>query len=241
MTPPALYLDTSVVLRAVLETGTTPEVERRIRAARVLVTSRLSLVEAARALLRLRLRPGFSEVRLADAEREIGAIWARCELWEITPSVCDTARQVAPDRPLRALDALHLATFVLARRKLEALELFTVDERLRDAAGVVKPPRSCSSPPPRRSDLTASNLCSLGQRVAARRRGGSGGRWCYSGPRPAPAAATSRWIFSGDKGSSVTVMPGGARASATALARVAVALILPGRRHPSSGRRRKNR
>jgi len=133
----ALYLDTSVVLRAVLETGTTPEVESRMGAAGILITSRLSLVEASRALLRLRLRPGFSEVRLADAERQIAAIWSRCELWEITRLVCEMARQVAPDKPLRALDALHLATFILARRKIGALELFTVDERLREAAGVV--------------------------------------------------------------------------------------------------------
>jgi predicted nucleic acid-binding protein len=37
-------------------------------------------------------------------------------------------------RPLRALDAIHLATFVLARRRLQALELLTADERLAEAA-----------------------------------------------------------------------------------------------------------
>ena len=39
----ALYLDTSVALRATLEQGTTPALEQRIAAAPVLVTSRLSL------------------------------------------------------------------------------------------------------------------------------------------------------------------------------------------------------
>jgi hypothetical protein len=38
---------------------------------------------------------------------------------------------------VRALDALHLATFVLARRKMEGLELLCTDDRLRDAAGVI--------------------------------------------------------------------------------------------------------
>jgi len=37
-------------------------------------------------------------------------------------------------RPLRTLDAIHLATFVLARRRLEGLELLTADERLQEAA-----------------------------------------------------------------------------------------------------------
>ena len=34
------------------------------------------------------------------------------------------------------LDALHLATFVLARRRIEGLELLTADRRLEDAAGL---------------------------------------------------------------------------------------------------------
>jgi predicted nucleic acid-binding protein len=133
----ALYLDTSSVLRAALESGTTPEVESRIRAASVLVTSRLSFVESGRALLRARSLGAVEERRLADAEREIDAVWARCEIWELTRAVCELAREVAPRRPLRALDALHLATFVLARRRIEGLELLTADARLAEAAGVV--------------------------------------------------------------------------------------------------------
>ena len=132
-----LYLDTSAVLRAILENGTSPEIEALIAAAPALVTSRLSLVESSRALHRLRQMGEVSEARLADAHREISAVWARCELWELTPSVCERARQVALGKPLRTLDALHLATFVLAREKIEALELVTVDDRLRAALGAV--------------------------------------------------------------------------------------------------------
>jgi predicted nucleic acid-binding protein len=130
-----LYLDTSAVLRAALESGTTPEIEERLRSAPVLVTSRLSLVESSRAIWRVRGAVNVSAQRIADAEREIEAVWARCELWEVTPSVCDLARQVAPGKAVRALDALHLATFLLARRRIEGLELVTVDARLAAAAG----------------------------------------------------------------------------------------------------------
>ncbi len=130
-----LYLDTSVALRATLERGTTAEIEARIAAAPALVTSRLSLVESARALLRLRQQGSVTEGRLADARRELDALWTRCELWELTPAVCDLACHVAPERPLRTLDALHLATFLLARRRIEGLELLTADERLEEAAG----------------------------------------------------------------------------------------------------------
>jgi predicted nucleic acid-binding protein len=129
-----LYLDTSAVLRVVLETGTSPPVEERIGSARVLVTSRLSLVESCRAFHRLRAVGGVPEQRLVDAERDVAAIWSRCELWEISRSICETACAVATARPLRALDAIHLATFVVARRRLEGLELLSTDERLLDAA-----------------------------------------------------------------------------------------------------------
>jgi predicted nucleic acid-binding protein len=129
-----LYLDTSAVLRAALETGTSPAIEARIQAARVLVSSRLSLVESCRAFLRLRALGGIPEARVVDAERDVAGIWSRCELWEVTPGVCETACAIATSRALRALDAIHLATFVLARRRLEGLELLTADDRLQEAA-----------------------------------------------------------------------------------------------------------
>ena len=132
-----LYLDTSAVLRAILESGVSPDLEARIARAPVLITSRLSLVEASRALHRLRQLGQISETKLADADRELNAVWARCELWELTPSVCERARQVAPAKSLRTLDALHLATFVMARERIEDLELVTADQRLRSALEAV--------------------------------------------------------------------------------------------------------
>jgi predicted nucleic acid-binding protein len=125
-----LYVDTSAVLRAVLERGVTPEVEAKLGAAQFLITSRLSLLEAARALARLR-HEGVAESRVADAARELDAIWARCTVWELTVAVCDLAATVAPASPLRTLDALHLATYLLARRAVGGdIELLTTDTRL---------------------------------------------------------------------------------------------------------------
>lgn len=131
---PPLYVDTSAVLRAVLETGTTPAVERRLAEAPSLLTSRLSMVEAARAVLRLRREGRVAETSLADAARGLAELWGRCEIWELSKTVCDVAGQVAPLHPLRTLDALHLATFLQARVQLPDLEMFTTDQRLAAAA-----------------------------------------------------------------------------------------------------------
>ncbi len=131
----ALYLDTSAILRATLEVDASPDVERRIEQAEVLLTSRLSIVESARALIRLRQRLGVTETQLADLGRQIEEILSRCDLWELTADVCDLASRVAPDKNLRTLDALHLATYSIARRRIENLELLTSDQRLAQAAG----------------------------------------------------------------------------------------------------------
>ncbi len=130
----ALYVETSAALRSVLEAGTTPEIEERIEAADTLLTSRLSLVESERALLRLRWSRSVSEERLADAARAMGDLWSHCDIWELTEEVCHTAMQVAPAHPVRTLDALHLATYLLARRRIGRLELLTADRRLERAA-----------------------------------------------------------------------------------------------------------
>jgi predicted nucleic acid-binding protein len=132
-----LYLDTSAVLRAVIETGTTPDIERAMKEADVLITSRLSLVESSRVLIRMRNTGTLSEHQIADAERDMYTLWDRCEIWELSKSVCEAARQVAPTQNLRALDALHLATYLFARKRFEALELLTADERLRRAARAI--------------------------------------------------------------------------------------------------------
>ena len=132
----ALYLDTSAVLRAALEAGLAPEIDAAIRGAHVLVTSRLSLVESARVLLRVRLGGRLCERQLAEAELSVDAIWSRTDVWELTASICDAAQHVAPGKALRALDALHLATYVAARRQIEGLELLTADDRLRAAAEI---------------------------------------------------------------------------------------------------------
>ncbi|MFN2378472.1 MAG: hypothetical protein ABR538_18225, partial [Candidatus Binatia bacterium] len=63
------------------------------------------------------------------------AVWSRCDVWELNLEVCELARVVAPATSLLTLDARHLATFRLARRRLAGLDLLTADERLRTAAG----------------------------------------------------------------------------------------------------------
>ena len=131
-----VYLDSSVVLQAVLERGVAPEIERRVAEADHLVTSRLSLVETARAFGRLR-QDGVAESLLAGAAHDAETLWSRCAVWELTAEVCELAAVLAARHPRRTVDALHLATFLTARRKLGDVALLTADPRLEAAATAV--------------------------------------------------------------------------------------------------------
>jgi predicted nucleic acid-binding protein len=65
----SVYFDTSAVLRVMLEKGTTPGIEKRIARAPALITSRLSLVESARALHRIRHAERLPERQLVEVEK----------------------------------------------------------------------------------------------------------------------------------------------------------------------------
>lgn len=133
---PSLYLETSAVLSAVLGQGEAPDLIERISSAQRLLTSRLSLVETGRAFVRLRLDGTAGEKALADVEREADALWSRCLVWELTPAICRSAASIAPRHRLRTLDALHLATWAEARRRLGEVELVTADQGLEEAAAL---------------------------------------------------------------------------------------------------------
>ena len=129
-----VYLDTSAVLRAVLERGLSPAIERQIVSARYVVTSRFSLVESARALHRMRALD-LPEDMVDEMAREIASFWARCTIWEMTSAICQEAAAVAHGQNLRALDAIHLATFLRIRRTLDIdIALISADNRLTQAA-----------------------------------------------------------------------------------------------------------
>ena len=132
----SLYVDTSALLRVVVEVGLSPELEAGIDEAAYLTTSRLTHVEVSRALLRLRSLDKASKAessRQAEVEEDVRALLGRCDVLEISEAVCELASSVSPERPLRALDALHLASYLLARQEMTELVLVTDDQRLRAA------------------------------------------------------------------------------------------------------------
>jgi predicted nucleic acid-binding protein len=129
---PCVYLETSAVLRHVLEGD-----ERVLGGASGghLVTSALTSVELERGLLRAYLAK-----RITAAERRAKRAWLRdlleaCEVINLDSSVLERAGQPFPVEPIRTLDALHLASAVLFEQAVgAALSILSVDDRVRASA-----------------------------------------------------------------------------------------------------------
>jgi uncharacterized protein len=127
-----IYLDASALVKLFVSEPESEALNQALVGAEDVIFSDLALTEMASALGR-RTREG----RLAFVEsrrlyREAEKLVASCRRAELTPPIHRRAERLllSSDLPLRAQDALHLATALDA----EAITFVTYDPRLRDAA-----------------------------------------------------------------------------------------------------------
>lgn len=129
-----VYFDASALAkRYVREKGSLRV--RRLLAADVPATSRFSAVEIASALAR-RAREG--AIAADDSERAVSALdddLSAMLVVELTPAVVTRAQALLQRHPLRAGDAVQLASCLELQRELkEAITLVVFDDRLAGAA-----------------------------------------------------------------------------------------------------------
>lgn len=140
-----VYLDTSaLVKRYVAETGSEWVREMLAYSATpTAFTSHLSVVEAACAFARQRreglLSPEDHAEVLMALDHDVAYSY---NILDVTSEVIDTARTLADEHPLRAYDAVHLATGWLTNRELvqaaqPPLTFICADDRLLDVAVAV--------------------------------------------------------------------------------------------------------
>jgi len=130
----SVYAESSAVLAWLLDEASGTDVREILTASEVVIASDLTLIECDRVLLRATV---LGEVTEADAADRRGHLMAAASHWHvlrISPQIVARARQPFPGEPIRTLDALHLASALVARGTLPGLELLSLDERLRRAA-----------------------------------------------------------------------------------------------------------
>ena len=129
-----LYAESSAVLAWLLDEQTAPAVRRLLGEAEVIVASDLTLIECDRVLLRAVALKELTEAEAADRRAYLIAAAAHWQVLRIAGEIVDRARQPFPGDPIRTLDAIHLASLLVARSAVVGLRLLSLDERVRQAA-----------------------------------------------------------------------------------------------------------
>lgn len=131
--PPGIrYIESSALVAAMLEGDTAAQGQLEAPGKRV--SSRLTIAETARAIVRARAKG-----RLV-AEEELAALVfleefaEHCDLLDVTHEVLERAGRPFPVEPIRTLDAMHLATVQLLGETPQLITIVTRDKRVRDNA-----------------------------------------------------------------------------------------------------------
>ena len=129
-----LYLETSALLVWLLGEPRAEEVARAIDGAGEVVTSVLTVTEAARGLLRAEQLGRLTAVERLQVGGMLERIQSQWLLMEVTAAVRRRAAEPFPAEPVRTLDAIHLATALELRRAWPELDLLSLDHRVRASA-----------------------------------------------------------------------------------------------------------
>ncbi len=102
--------------------------------AELVITSDLTLIECDRVLIRAQTREEISETEMSDRRAVLNLAAAHWQVLHIDAEVVERARRPFPAESVRTLDALHLASALVARSVVPGLAVLTQDERIRKAA-----------------------------------------------------------------------------------------------------------
>jgi predicted nucleic acid-binding protein len=129
-----IYAESSAVLSWLLgeEQGTL--VRDVFTKSKTVITSELTLIECERVLVRATLLKLMTEAEAADRRAALYEAAGSWHLMSLNQSVSDRSKRAFPAEPVRTLDAIHLASALVARSALAGLAMLSLDNRVRDAA-----------------------------------------------------------------------------------------------------------
>ena len=129
-----LYAETSAVLRWLFNEPQGDVILDQLRNAAKVATSRLTLVEARRAIRRASREAGLASAQRAKVLSALALAASRWALLDLSRAVVERAESEFPVEPIRTLDALHLASALVLREALPDLVVLSTDDRLRGNA-----------------------------------------------------------------------------------------------------------
>ena len=132
MSQRALYVETSAILRGLLEGD--EGVLKLIQSELVRVTSAITIVEIERALRRATREGRVNAAQVREARRWVREFRDSCDVIAVEDMVLERASRDFEVEPVRTLDALHIASALLWEERLGALAIASCDKRVRDNA-----------------------------------------------------------------------------------------------------------
>lgn len=129
-----LYAESSAVLAWLLDEPAATVVRRLLAEAEVIIASDLTLIECDRVLMRAVALKELTEAEAADRRAHLSAAAIHWQVLRIAGEIVDRAHRSFPGDPIRTLDAIHLASLLVARSAVVGLRLLSLDERVRQAA-----------------------------------------------------------------------------------------------------------
>lgn len=129
----SLYAESSAVLAWLLDEPAANVVRRILSEAGTVLASDLTLIECDRVLHRATALGELTEAEAADRRAHLATAAAHWHVLRLGPEIVDRARQPFPGDPARTLDAIHLASAIVARSAVAGLTLLSLDDRIRAA------------------------------------------------------------------------------------------------------------
>lgn len=129
-----LYLDTTALVKVVVAEAGSDIAQRAVDDAATTATSLIAYAEARSALARTYGERGLSRLGLSQARRQLERVWRELTQVEVTADLIRRAGDLAEERSLRGMDAIHLASALALREAAGLTEVASWDKRLRRAA-----------------------------------------------------------------------------------------------------------
>lgn len=132
-----LYAESSAVLAWLLEEASAQAAWRSLQRAGSVLASDLTLIESRRTLRRLMAAEGIEPADALTVEARLQMCEETWTFHRITSAVAGRAGAGFPREPIRALDAIHLATALTLRNIEPGLRILSLDRRVRANAAAL--------------------------------------------------------------------------------------------------------
>ena len=127
-----VYAESSAVLAWLLGDVRGDEAAAVLESAQHVIVSDLLFVEIDRAFIRAQALEGVTDTQLARLRRHLAEVGTHWQTQRLSPGVLDRSRQPFPREPVRALDALHLASALRANALSPGVCVLSLDNRIRE-------------------------------------------------------------------------------------------------------------